>query len=204
MLDTNKKKLQLSLNLLAIATIASFTSNKLIPILFPERVISSDIVFQFVPYVQWSEFFPDLILITMLILFFYVQKADIKKYLPYYIVTFAVMYFVRAIFNILTPLQRPIIDTSAHILVREQIVQNGMFPSGHTSFAFLLFLFVDQKKHPKAKLALGILFMLFTISMAVSRGHYSIDIAGGMMLSYIIFINMKRFKKQLKFDKSTT
>ena len=59
-----------------------------------------------------------------------------------------------------------------------------MFPSGHTGSIFLCYLFVvwfgSRRFQPVFLLFVGIEIL----ALLLARGHYSIDIAGGMLLSY--------------------
>jgi len=65
--------------------------------------------------------------------------------------------------------------------------QNGEFPSGHMASVFLCMLFVDRAKSPRIWIAMVVLVVVEAVSLLMSHQHYSIDVVGGLLLSYFIY-----------------
>jgi membrane-associated phospholipid phosphatase len=76
-------------------------------------------------------------------------------------------------------------------------ILNGPFPSGHAAFVFMCYLFVNKKEELLIKTVLLIAVIGEVISLILSHGHYTIDVAGGLLLTYVvydIFIKQKWFE----------
>lgn len=66
------------------------------------------------------------------------------------------------------------------------VTQNGEFPSGHMASVFMCMLLVDGAKSPRIKAAMIALAVIEGVSLLMSHQHYSIDLVGGMLLSYFL------------------
>jgi membrane-associated phospholipid phosphatase len=98
---------------------------------------------------------------------------------------FGLMYLIRSVLMLLTPLASSHGNGALFGLL--PLVQNGMFPSGHAGAAFLCYLLVDAKRAPGIRRALLWLAFAEWITLLLAHGHYSIDIAGGVLLAYFVF-----------------
>ena len=65
--------------------------------------------------------------------------------------------------------------------------QNGEFPSGHMASVFLCMLLVDKATSPRIHAAMVALVVVECVSLLMSHQHYSIDVVGGLLLSYFIY-----------------
>jgi len=98
----------------------------------------------------------------------------------------AACYFARAALAALTPLGRPTGNEASYgIFSFIGLKQHGMFPSGHAMLSAALFFQADAGRGRAAKRLLGILAAAECLALLLSRGHYSIDIAGGVMIAWI-------------------
>jgi len=177
---------------------------------FTHRVVPNDFFFELLPYNLIYEYLVDIIFVIMIILFFYYILKYAKESLAYYwIVAWMYMIF-RAFINIMTPLDRPLSPDLLHGVLRlvdpsiihnYGFIQMGMFPSGHLGFVMLAYLAVNAVA-PKgaSRLMLSLLFLEIFLMLA-SRGHYSIDILGGIVFVILIYLwSEKNIKKYLQMD----
>ena len=102
--------------------------------------------------------------------------------MPEFIALVAVMYLLRAGISVLTPLA--VARDSA--VLSFPLFGNVLFPSGHTALAFLLARLTDRTRAPGLRTAQIVLLGVIIVTMLLSRGHYSIDIAGGLLLGYFV------------------
>lgn len=77
------------------------------------------------------------------------------------------------------------------------IHQYGCFPSGHTIMVVLAYMIIQGEENRTLKaLALSSVIVEIT-SLVLSRGHYSIDIAGGLLVSYFAYYYLLPLQKKL-------
>ena len=89
---------------------------------------------------------------------------------------------------ILTPLGRPTGNATPYGLFKfVGIIQHGMFPSGHVALSFIIYLMIPRDARKGFKGAAGILCILQIAVLVFSRGHYAIDIAGGLLISWTVW-----------------
>lgn len=122
-------------------------------------------------------------LATVFLLWYTVLKYNFKP-LTEYLLRASLMISLRSLCISLTPLAQiqdastngslPLISTQYH----------GMFYSGHTAGAFLIY-FLDNTNDKRIKLAKLFLASLTAISLLISHSHYSIDIVGGILAAYV-------------------
>lgn len=93
---------------------------------------------------------------------------------------FAVLYLLRAGIMILTPLASAQGDGPFVFSLQ----QYGMFPSGHVGAATLLVLLTPATPSPLPRRIQQVLRVMMCAAMLPARGHYSIDIVGGLLLGY--------------------
>ena len=64
--------------------------------------------------------------------------------------------------------------------------QYGMFPSGHTAAATLLVMLTPAERALRQRRFQQVLLALMCAGLILARGHYSIDVVGGLLLSYFV------------------
>lgn len=162
---------------------------------FPDRFAVDDLLFRLTPYVGWTQYLTDLENIFCVgLLAFYIFWGRSEK-IVYALSTFAVMEFARGILVALTPLGGTFGNDAYYGLTK--IRQYGAFPSGHFAVAVMCYFLIDQKEAPTLKLLAFIGIFVEGISLILSRGHYSIDIAGGFLIAYFAYTIMLKYKAKL-------
>jgi membrane-associated phospholipid phosphatase len=190
-----------SLAALIGASLFSFALSGLIQRLYPDRPIVPDLLFTLLPDLPVLAYVTDPIMIaTIVLLFWYIFRHD-RRYLAWHLCTVAVAYAVRAVLMILTPLGRPTGNLDSYgVSTVINLKQHGMFPSGHTMLAAAIFLMVDGRRNRGFKWATGLLCLAEMITLILSRGHYSIDVAGGAMLSCIVVAWLARSRERFRIE----
>lgn len=181
-------KIRLSIFYFLVSQTASFIVSHLIAVLYPLRPPVPDLLFDILPEFLWLEYLSEpLILGSIIILLFYIIFYD-RDNLSYYFYSIGSVYFLRTFLMILTPLGRPTGNLSPYGLFKFiGIMQHGMFPSGHVALSFIIYLIIPRDTHKGLNSAAGILCILQIAVLVFSRGHYSIDIAGGVLISWSVW-----------------
>lgn len=176
-------------------------ANSLIQSMYPDRPIVPDIFFTLTPEIPWLAYTTDPILAAAFVLFL-VQALKIdRERFPYYIFSIAVLFISRAFLMVLTPLGRPTGNLDSYgILSFTGVLQHGMFPSGHQMLISMCWFLIDGIKAPRLKRAAGLLTALEAVTLLLSRGHYSIDIVGALLVSYFIVGRLSRIKDRFRID----
>ena len=177
-----------SISFLAAAVSTNFLANHLIGKHFPDRPLIPDALFQFIPHIKFTEYLIDIIpAITVLVLIF--EFAKHKDKVLNFINVAALFYFFRGVGTILNPLARPTgIDYHFGISMLHDL-QLGMWPSGHIGFVIICLLLTEKHKNLMRVCALAQIF-----SLIASRGHYSIDVVGGILIAIIAMILVENNK----------
>jgi membrane-associated phospholipid phosphatase len=169
---------------LGVAVALNLIFDVYIQILFPDRPVVPDLLFVITPYLKGAQYLADIAFVVGVVCFtgyaFYKRPAMV----PYYVTAVGLGYLLRGVIIPLTPLGNPL-GNGASFGVFPSFIQNSMFPSGHTLILSLLFLLTD-KKFIRFKLFMGALVLVEIAALILSRGHYTIDIIGGLMGAYII------------------
>jgi membrane-associated phospholipid phosphatase len=185
-----------------LGAITSFLAGLFLKAEYPELIRSADVILDNVPempiFVPISEV--ALAILTFSIFYKFFQK-NFDNF-PSYITKLGTVHTLRALSIVLTPLaqiQDPTVNGSNPILA-EHFYQ-GMFYSGHTAIAFLIFF--EEKDSKKLKFIKFLLASTVAISVILSHSHYSIDVFGGIVVAYAVSTwNIDRliskFKKFLK------
>ncbi len=162
-----------------------------IPFLVPNRPVSSDLLFSLLPRIDWFEYLADgAALLAYVVFVWYVVRHD-RLHAPRYLVGLGLLYGLRGLLLPLTPMGNPLGEgVQSGFLTTLGI--NGYFPSGHIGSSFLFFLFIHQKTAPLLKVLSGLIVLVIAVSLLLARGHYSIDIAGGLLLAYGIEAFLRR------------
>lgn len=169
---------------LAAGGVAARVSSAYVDLRFPDRPAPSDLLFRLLPNVPWTQYLGDIALLAGLALLTWHALRHQPHDGPGMIALAGVVQITRAAINTLTPLATPLGNGTQWGLV--DYVQNGMFPSGHAATALLFYLVVDETKAPRMKRAMLWLVAIEVLALLLSRGHYSIDIVGGLLLVYVL------------------
>lgn len=144
-----------------------------------------DLLFDTLPLIPWTQYLTDIALLAQLaLLIWYVSRGRWSR-LPEMIALFSIMQLFRAVIIVLTPLAGPLGNGAFYGLIR--VTQNGQFPSGHAASVFLFYLFVVASEAPRLRKVMLAFVVVEYSSLLLSRGHYSIDIIGGLLLSYFVY-----------------
>ena len=183
------KKLKLTLSILFliislyIATwTVGYTNN-----LYQDLEISTDVLFNILPFVNLSVFSDIISLLgPLLFIIFILRKKETRKKIPYYATIVGTFYLIRSFFIYISPLANPFPLEKWGLNI---FPVGGMFPSGHTGILFLMFLLVQEEKSKSSKY-LAFLFLLLTLLegafMILSRGHYTLDVLGAIFVVYAL------------------
>lgn len=191
--DSFLLKTQTAILLVFLSLLASSASTKIIFKIFPERYVNPDLVFLYTKSNIYIEYFADgLIFITLGTFLFFYAKKHLNKF-PFFVSTVSIMYILHSFIKILTPMMRPTgSDLPSHGLFRTYLQQPGMFPSGHIGLIATLYFLIDGKENRSFKTLFLAFLILETITMVISRGHYSIDAVGGILLAYFVVAEAKK------------
>lgn len=170
------------MTLLTVAITASVLSSEVIPSWFPDRPRPRDLLFELLPYVDIASYLTLLALVIGFSLFLGYGLRHERSRFPEFIVVFALMYLTRAILTVLTPLASAQGDGPFVFTFQ----QYGMFPSGHAAAALVLMLLTSRERAAWSRRVQGILVVLVCAGLLLAHGHYSIDIAGGLLLGYFV------------------
>lgn len=140
-----------------------------------------DLLFDVLPYVRPARW----LTLTALAVGFGVFLADLlrrdRARLPAVVAVFALMYLLRAGIMVLTPLA-PAQGEGPFLFPRQQF---GMFPSGHVAALTLLALLTPVGR-PWLRRLHWSMVALVSAGLLLARGHYSIDVVGGLLLAYFV------------------
>jgi membrane-associated phospholipid phosphatase len=168
--------------LLAAAGLTTFYSNRLILTRFPDRPYPRDLLFELLPYVGWTRYLTVISIVIGFSLFCYYALRYEPRRIPAFVAIFALMYLFRAAMIVLTPLGAAQGEGSFVFNVQ----QYGMFPSGHMAASLILVLLTSAAHAPVLRRVQILLAALDLAGLVLARGHYSIDIAGGLLLAYFV------------------
>lgn len=178
--------------LILLALIASNLSTKFIGNYYIIRYVNPDLVFSLFPSSIYLEYFSDILVYFGILIFLSYYARKHKEKITGYINSVSIMYILHSIIKIFTPMMRPTgVDLPSHGVFRDVIPQLGMFPSGHVGLVSVLYYLIDGEKDPRFKKLFLFIVVLECITMVISRGHYSIDVIGGVLLAYFVVTNLK-------------
>lgn len=170
-----------------LAAGATVLANQLISRRFPDAPRPEDLLFQLLPYVEAARWLTVLALVVGFGLFLVdiVRSQGWAGLLGRRVadagVVFALMYLLRAGLIVLTPLAP---SQPGRVFVFEP-PQLGMFPSGHVAALTLLVLLSASERPWVRRVQVGML-VLMVAGLLLARGHYSVDVAGGLLLGYAV------------------
>lgn len=167
-----------------LAALTTVVANIVIMRGFPDAARPDDLIFVLLPYVRPARW----LTVAALVLAFGVFLSDLlqrdgwaSRRLQEAATAFALMYSLRAGMTVLTPLA-PAQGEEPFIFSPQQY---GMFPSGHTA-AITLLLLLTPTDRPWPRRAQWLALALMAAGLLLARGHYSIDIVGGLLLGYVV------------------
>lgn len=163
----------------ALAGLATWGANAVIMRFFADAVRPDDLMFELLPYVGPARWLTVVSLAGSLAAFLWSTRKE-PATLPAAGVVIALMYLLRAGLIVLTPLA-PAHGEGGFVFPQ---VQYGMFPSGHTALVALLALMVPRRRGWR-RWQWGMVGLMIT-GLLLARGHYSIDIVGGLLLAYFV------------------
>lgn len=189
------RSLGVGAGLLLVALVAARASSAYIGAAFPDRPLPRDLLFEMLPHVAQLGYVADIALLAALALLGAYALRGNQREIPTMMALFGLMELSRAIINVLTPLASPLRHSAYYginltIKASTGVIhfsQNGEFPSGHMASVFLCMLLVDKVKSPRIRAALAVLVVVEAFALLMSHQHYSIDVVGGLLLSYVIY-----------------
>ncbi|MFA5796883.1 MAG: phosphatase PAP2 family protein [Candidatus Woesearchaeota archaeon] len=171
--------------LIIIALVASIISITYYNILVTGPTVP-DIVHKYIAFNPWYSHIAEIFLAITSMLFIisaYHQRTD--KPIPFALSVLAAFAILRALILPLTPLTNPF-PYPEEFSPFSQFNAGGAFPSGHAGFAILFFLLIPWKEK-KLKYTALFTALLTGFFMIISRGHYTIDVVGGILLGYATY-----------------
>ena len=144
----------------------------------------SDLILDNLPVLDVALFYDIFCLIPIILVFVYfVHKKDYNR-IPMFLIMSGIFYIVRGIFIVLTPFGNPPLFNGSDPLFNGFAKYDlGVYPSGHTGNAFLIFLLVKDKGY---KWLIFACLILVIVTLFLAHGHYSIDILSGLFFAYAI------------------
>ena len=181
------RRWSVALALALAAGAATEAASRFIGARFPDRPWAPDLLHSLLPHVPEASYVTLGALGVALALFAVYCARHGRDCMPGFIALVAVMYLLRAGISVLTPLA--VARDSA--VLSFPLFGNVLFPSGHTALAYLLARLTDRTRAPRLHTAQLSLLGAIIVTMLLSRGHYSIDIAGGLLLGYFVSAEWK-------------
>ncbi|AQP45730.1 hypothetical protein RPIT_13695 [Tessaracoccus flavus] len=165
----------------ALAVVATWLANRVIVGSFADAPRPEDLLFEALPYVRGARWLTVVALVGGLGAFLWVTLRSSPSRIPAVGARIAVMYLIRALLIVLTPLA-PAHGEGIFVFPQPQF---GMFPSGHTALAAMLALLAPADR-PWLRWFEWAMVGVMIAGLLLARGHYSIDIAGGLLLAYFV------------------
>lgn len=157
--------------------------------------ILSDLILDNIPYYDVSFLYDIFSIFSMIFFFVYIAYKKDYESIPFYIFLFGLLFALRSVFIILTPIGNPLEFTGTKgIFNGFSKYELGVYPSGHTGATFLYFLFAKGA----FRWIIGFFCLSVIISLFLARGHYSIDILSGILFSYAVYSFGNRYFSFLK------
>lgn len=170
-----------ALGLGVVALTATLLGNQLLIGSFSDAVRPDDLLFELLPYVRPARW----LTVAALVIGFAVFLVDLLRHdpsrLPAVGAVFALMYLLRALTMVLTPLA-PAQGDGPFIFSPQQY---GMFPSGHAAAVTLLLMLTPPERTWQRRVQ-GAMVLVMIAGLLLARGHYSIDVVGGLLLAFFV------------------
>ena len=192
------KQLLFAMAFWAVASAMNALGSNFIQANFPDRLPVPDLLFQVLPYVPATQYLTDIAnIVSIFLLIAYLSEKGTSRLreLPFAITAFSFAYMLRGFLIILTPLGGPLGNVVNYGITT--IHQHGQFPSGHTLVVAMAYMLVNEEEAPALKKWMLAMVVVEVVSLLLSHGHYSIDIAGGLLLSYFCYHETIRYEERL-------
>lgn len=162
---------------------------------FPNRPLPLDLIISATPHYVALEYFTDVLLFSIAGIALFTALFLYWKDIPKRFSVLGIGFMLRGLIVRLTPLHRPsglavihgifplLYGTELEFMLHDQV---GMYVSGHMMSSYIAYASVDATKAPKVKKLLFTLVVIEAIAMIVSRGHYAIDILGGLTTAVLL------------------
>ena len=178
------RALGVAVALLAGAGITTLAGNILIHVGFPDRPYPDDLLFRMVPPVYEAQYLTEPAIIGSLAILLVYAIRHARERFAEMLAMFGIFYLVRSVLMVLTPLANAYDGPSHYGTI--PLDQLGMFPSGHAGAALMCFMLIDAARAPVARRVALWLMITQVVALLLSRGHFSIDLAGGVLLAYFV------------------
>jgi membrane-associated phospholipid phosphatase len=178
------RALVVSLALLAASGVTSAAGNVLIAVGFPDRPAPEDLLLRLLPAWTWAQYVTEVAIIGSLALIAVYVLRHARDEFADVVAIFGVMYLIRSVLMVLTPLANANGDGQFGFIPLDQL---GMFPSGHVAASLLVLMMIDARRAPGMKRLALTLVSVQWVALLLSHAHYSIDIAGGALLGYFVY-----------------
>ena len=169
---------------LAMSGITSFAGNVLISLHFPDRPRPQDLLLELFPTSAVAQYVTEVAIISSFVVLLSYGVRYARTQIPDIIAIFGIMYLIRSVLMVLTPFASAYTGTGHFGLI--PLDQLGMFPSGHVAASLLCMLLIDSRKAPVLKRLALVLMLIQWVAILLSHAHYSIDIAGGILLGLFV------------------
>jgi membrane-associated phospholipid phosphatase len=169
--------------------------SRLIGVYFPDRQPIFDTLFSWLPYWSWLQYWTDIAFLFSIALLAWAFIPEHMKRLPFIFTVIGLAYFIRGFFVFMNPFGGPLGNIAEYGLTT--VHQFGQFPSGHTLFVVLVYLLLDARDTPHLKQWALVSVVVEIVSLLLSHGHYSIDIAGGFLVAYFAYHVLKPIEYRL-------
>lgn len=181
----SRQHLVVAFGLLVASAITSVAGNVLIDVRFAGRPVAEDMILRMVgPYV-WAQYVTEAAMAASLAVLALYVFNHARSALAEMISVFAVMYLIRSVIMVLTPLASAYRGPGSFGFI--PLDQLGMFPSGHVAAALFCIYLIDGERSPYMRRIAIVLFTTQCIALLLAHGHYSIDIVGGGLLGYFVY-----------------
>lgn len=195
------QRLAVAFGLLVCASGMNALSSLFIKAHFPARPLVPDLLLELLPRVEAFQYVADVfsgvVPACMLAALAAQLRTACDRPLGDAFAMAALLYVFRAALIVLTPMLSPHGNATGKFGLLPP--QTGMFPSGHTALVFLAYLVVVRgtgappaqppppaQKQPWLRVAFALLVCFEMLALLLSRGHYSIDLVGGLLLCYFV------------------
>lgn len=169
-----------------VSSIALFKEEESFPVI-------SDLILDSIPLIKFAYIYNIFSYIVIVMLLAYIFKKNKYNELPYFMTLFGILYAIRGIFIILTPFGNPVEEYNI-LMEKLRMFRFGVYPSGHTGTAFLIFFFTDGIY----KYIVGICCLFIVVLLLLAKNHYSIDLFSAVIFAYAIWCFGEKHLTKLK------
>ena len=146
--------------------------------------VLSDLILDKLPYWDIDYLYDIFMLVSAFVFIIYVIQKRMYHKIPYFLLLGGLFQLTRGVFIVLTPFGNPeLFDGTQGPFNGFAKYELGVFPSGHTGFAYMYFLLAESKYY---RMILFLCIFVIISALFLSRGHYSIDVLSGILFAYAI------------------